>query len=87
MQLPHRRGLLIHGPPGTGKTLFGRVLAHMVSECAFLWVTAADVEDARGVRSVFELVRPCKRAILFFEDLDLYAKGRGELGNAQGRPG
>lgn len=81
MQLPYRRGLLLHGPPGTGKTLFGKILASSVRDAAFVWVTAADVTGGAGaIRSVFERARACHRAILFFEDLDFYAAHRGRSG-------
>ncbi|MBI4816431.1 MAG: ATP-binding protein [Deltaproteobacteria bacterium] len=76
LSLPHRRGLLLHGPPGCGKTLFGKILASTLADCVFIWVTAADVASASAVGSVFKIARCCRRAVLFFEDLDLYASRR-----------
>jgi len=76
MGLAYRRGLLLHGAPGAGKTLFGKILASTVEDCAFIWVTAADVSTARDVTYLFKLARSAGRAILFFEDLDFYASHR-----------
>lgn len=81
MQLPHRRGLLLHGAPGTGKTLYGKILASTVRDAAFIWVTAVDVSSgALSVKEIFERARGCHRAILFFEDLDFYASQRAGSG-------
>ena len=80
MKLPYRRGLLLHGLPGTGKTLFGKVLASLNREVAFIWVTARDVATAKSVYEIFERARGCRRAIMFFEDLDFYASQRSGAG-------
>ena len=80
MKLPYRRGLLLHGLPGTGKTFFGKVLASLEREGAFIWVTARDVAVANAVYEIFERARRCRRAILFFEDLDFYASQRSGAG-------
>lgn len=80
MKLPYRRGLLLHGLPGTGKTFFGKVLASLERQVAFIWVTARDVATAKSVYEIFERARRCRRAILFFEDLDFYASQRSGAG-------
>ncbi len=74
-RLPFKRGLICHGPPGTGKTLLGKVIACEV-DATFIWITPADVERPLGVSSVFSMGRELSPAILFFEDLDLYASRR-----------
>ena len=80
MKLPYRRGLLLHGSPGTGKTLFGKVLASLKRDGAFIWVTAQDVTGAGRMHEIFDRARHCRRAILFFEDLDFYASQRSGAG-------
>ena len=76
MDLPHRRGLLLHGAPGTGKTLLGKILASTIDDVVFVWITAADVRSPECVSALFQLARRCRRVILFFEDLDMYASKR-----------
>src|SRR4030095_9217315 len=80
MKLPYRRGLLLHGLPGTGKTLFGKVIATLRRDVAFIWVTARDLPAAHVVYEIFERARRCRRALLFFEDLDFYASQRSGAG-------
>lgn len=80
MKLPYRRGLLVHGVPGTGKTLFGKVIASLHREVAFIWVTARDVTRVSSVHHIFQQARRRGRTILFFEDLDFYASQRSGAG-------
>ena len=82
MQLPFRRGVLLHGPPGTGKTLVGRILASTLEDCAFIWVTAKDVKGAESIAALFDLARLCRRAVLFLEDLDFYASHRSQASSS-----
>ncbi|MBI4570027.1 MAG: ATP-binding protein, partial [Planctomycetes bacterium] len=79
MGVPHRRGLLLAGDPGTGKTLFGKILACRLAGVTFLWATARDVGTPEGIHGAFLLARECAPAVLFFEDLDLYASPRGAI--------
>ncbi len=76
MGLSHRRGLLLHGPPGTGKTLVGKIVASTLPDCVFIWITAGHVTGPGEVASIFKIARYCRRVVLFFEDLDLYASQR-----------
>lgn len=79
--VPHRRGILLYGPPGNGKTTVGRVLAGL-GRTTFVYVTAADVGcNAFALRSIFELARRLRPAVLFLEDLDFYASERGHGAN------
>lgn len=73
--VPLKRGILLYGPPGTGKTLLGKVLAGL-KLATFLYATAADMCGLDGVRDVFELARKLAPTIIFFEDLDLFARER-----------
>ncbi|MEL6184750.1 MAG: ATP-binding protein [Myxococcota bacterium] len=79
MDLPFRRGVLLHGPPGTGKTLTGKILASQLGEGLFVWVTASHIADSKSVTAIFDMARHSARTVLFFEDLDLYASRRGSL--------
>jgi ATPase family associated with various cellular activities (AAA) len=74
--VPHRRGLLLYGPPGNGKTLVGKVL-RATEPATFMYVTAADADDASALREAFALARRLKPTIVFLEDLDMYAAQRG----------
>ena len=76
MDLPYRRGVLLHGAPGTGKTLVGKILASSLGNCSFIWVTARHVSDGESVATIFSLARYASRVVLFFEDLDFYASER-----------
>lgn len=81
MKIPHRRGLLLYGVPGTGKTMFGKVLVSTIENCLFLWITASDVDDADSIAAIFSVARAADRAVLFFEDLDMYASHRSHFHN------
>jgi hypothetical protein len=74
-RIPLRRGLLLYGPPGNGKTMIGKALAR-AARTTFLYVTAGDVTHACNMRFIFDLARRLRPAIVFFEDLDLYASHR-----------
>ena len=76
--LPTKRGILIYGVPGVGKTLIGKLLAEEAKNIGvtFIWITASDVDDSDAVKHIFSLGRDLSPAILFFEDLDLYASFR-----------
>ncbi|HVA47813.1 MAG TPA: ATP-binding protein, partial [Pirellulales bacterium] len=70
-----KRGIILHGVPGTGKTLVGKVLAGL-KLATFVYVTAADMSGLESVRSIFDLARRLSPAMLFFEDIDLFADDR-----------
>jgi len=70
-----RRGLILAGPPGTGKTLVGKVLADTLPE-SFIWVTPRHIEDASSFEEILELARFVSPAVLFLEDIDLFAEER-----------
>lgn len=73
--IPLRRGILLYGPPGNGKTMIGKALAR-AARTTFVYVTAGDVPDPWRMRFIFDLARRLCPAIVFFEDLDLYASHR-----------
>ena len=77
-----RRGIILAGPPGTGKTLVGKVLAATV-DASFIWVSPRHVEDAASFKDILEIAQFVAPAVLFFEDLDLFAEDRRSRGDTR----
>jgi len=83
-----RRGLILSGPPGTGKTLVGKILADTL-DVSFMWVTPRHIENAQSFADILTAARFVAPAVVFLEDLDLFAEereagcwvGMGELMN------
>jgi len=76
-----RRGLILAGPPGTGKTLLGKVLADTL-DVSFLWVSPRHVKNAASFEDLLSVARFVAPAVVFLEDLDLFAGDREEGGSA-----
>ncbi len=76
-----RRGLILAGPPGTGKTLLGKVLADTL-DCSFLWVSPRHVRGADSFEDILSLARMVSPAVIFLEDLDLFAEDRDHRGGS-----
>jgi len=74
-----RRGLILAGPPGTGKTLLGKVLADTLN-VSFLWVLPRHVHDAGSFEEIMGTARFVAPAVVFLEDLDLFAEQRDHSG-------
>jgi SpoVK/Ycf46/Vps4 family AAA+-type ATPase len=74
-----RRGLIFSGPPGTGKTLLGKVLADTL-EASFLWVCPRHVQNAASFQEIMSVARFVAPAVVFLEDLDLFAEERDHSG-------
>ncbi len=76
-------GILLHGPPGTGKTLLARAIAGE-SGVNFVRVAGPEVldryvgESEEAIRAAFERARRTAPAILFLDEIDAIAGGRGE---------
>jgi len=70
-----RRGLILAGPPGTGKTLLGKVLADTL-DVSFMWVSPRHVECAASFDEILSVARFVAPAVVFLEDLDLFAEER-----------
>jgi len=76
-------GVLLYGPPGTGKTMLARALAGE-SEVNFVAVKGPELidryvgESEKAVRKVFERARQAAPSIVFFDEIDAIAGGRGE---------
>lgn len=70
-----RRGLIFSGPPGTGKTLTGKVLADTL-DASFVWVCPRHVQFAVCFQEIMSVARLVSPAVVFLEDLDLFAEER-----------
>jgi len=74
-----RRGLILAGPPGTGKTLLGKILADTLA-VSFIWISPRHVTDAFSISAILEVARFVAPAVVFLEDLDLFAEERDTNG-------
>jgi len=76
------KGILLHGPSGTGKTLLAKAVA-TESEANFISVKGPELfskwvgESERGVREVFRRARQAAPCVIFFDEIDSIAPGRG----------
>jgi hypothetical protein len=80
LRVKRRRGLVFAGPPGTGKTLLGRVLASIMKGTSFMWVSARHVKYGESVAGLMAVARLVAPAVVFLEDLDLFAEDRNDRG-------
>lgn len=87
--LRRRSGVLLYGPPGTGKTLLAKAVA---TECSvnFLSVKGPELinmyvgESERLIREVFTKARRARPCVIFFDELDSLAPGRGKGSDSGG---
>uniref|UniRef100_A0A3Q2XW03 Peroxisomal ATPase PEX6 n=1 Tax=Hippocampus comes TaxID=109280 RepID=A0A3Q2XW03_HIPCM len=85
----NRTGVLLYGPPGTGKTLLAKAVA---TECSvtFLSVKGPELlnmyvgQSEENVREVFQRARSAAPCVVFFDELDSLAPGRGRSGDSGG---
>jgi ATP-dependent 26S proteasome regulatory subunit len=71
--IPTRRGIIFTGAPGVGKTFLSRVLANTLNT-TFMIVT--NLEGLKELKNIFKFMSQFERAILLFEDIDIYVKHR-----------
>ncbi|GAB4317474.1 MAG: CDC48 family AAA ATPase [Promethearchaeota archaeon] len=75
-------GILMFGPPGCGKTLLAKAVASE-SQCNFISVKGPEIfskwvgESERAIREIFRKARGAAPSIIYFDELDAIATGRG----------
>jgi transitional endoplasmic reticulum ATPase len=80
------KGILLTGPPGCGKTLLAKALA-TASEVNFISVKGPALlskwvgESEKGIRDVFRKAKQAAPCIVFFDEIDALAPGRGAGGS------
>ncbi|XP_057700769.1 peroxisomal ATPase PEX6 [Corythoichthys intestinalis] len=85
----NRTGILLYGPPGTGKTLLAKAVA---TECAMTFLSVKGPEllnmyvgqSEENIREVFQKARSAAPCVVFFDELDSLAPGRGRGGDSGG---
>ncbi len=76
------KGILLYGPSGCGKTLLARAVA-TESQANFISVKGPEIfskwvgESEKAIRKIFAKARQVAPAIVFFDEVDSIASGRG----------
>ena len=75
-------GVLLYGPPGTGKTLMAKAVANETN-ANFISVRGPQLlskwvgESGKAIRQTFRKARQVSPTVIFFDELDSLAPGRG----------
>ncbi|AWB26892.1 CDC48 family AAA ATPase [Halococcoides cellulosivorans] len=75
-------GVLLYGPPGTGKTLMAKAVANE-TDANFISIRGPQLlskwvgESEKAIRQTFRKARQVAPTIVFFDELDAIAPGRG----------
>jgi transitional endoplasmic reticulum ATPase len=78
-------GVLLYGPPGTGKTLMAKAVANETN-ANFISVRGPQLlskwvgESEKAIRQTFRKARQVAPTVIFFDELDSLAPGRGQSG-------
>ncbi|CAM9430943.1 unnamed protein product [Ectocarpus sp. 4 AP-2014] len=83
------KGVLFYGPPGCGKTLLAKAVANQCN-ANFISVKGPELlsmwfgESEANIRDLFNKARAASPCILFFDEMDSIARGRGGSGGGGG---
>ncbi|CAM9711766.1 unnamed protein product [Scytosiphon promiscuus] len=83
------KGVLFYGPPGCGKTLLAKAVANQCN-ANFISVKGPELlsmyfgESEANIRELFNKARAASPCILFFDEMDSIARGRGGSGGGGG---
>ncbi|XP_055949276.1 ribosome biogenesis protein SPATA5-like isoform X2 [Argiope bruennichi] len=85
--IPPSRGILLYGPPGCSKTMIAKALA---TECNlnFISKNVSDIhnkyvgESEKAVHGLFVMARAKSPCIIFLDEIDALAPGRGSSGGS-----
>ncbi|WP_181684961.1 CDC48 family AAA ATPase [Halorhabdus salina] len=79
-------GVLLYGPPGTGKTLMAKAVANE-TDANFISVRGPQLlskwvgESEKAIRQTFRKAKQVAPTVVFFDELDSLAPGRGGQGS------
>lgn len=77
--IPAKRGFVVLGEPGTGKTTLARILATVLTDVTFIWITPSTIYGSSSIANIYDLAQQLAPSIVFFEDADIYLAQRGSL--------